>query len=166
MSTEESSESLPTTPPKSSRKLILAIAAAVLLVAAAGAAFFLLGGSHAEESAAPQTEAHTPVQVVGSVGPMMELGGFVVNIMGNAGTSYLKTKLTLELANPEIVEVVRSRMPLVSDSVIKMLSSRSVSELSDLQGKLQLQSDLLARLNDLLGQGAVRNIYYVEFVIQ
>jgi flagellar protein FliL len=52
------------------------------------------------------------------------------------------------------------------DSIILLLSSQGFEEISTVEGKLGLKQELLSRVNQILGQGAVSRIYFTEFVVQ
>ena len=61
---------------------------------------------------------------------------------------------------------VNQRMPQIKDAILLLLSNKTYSELSDLQGKIQLRAELINKLNGILQQGKVKRIYFTEFVVQ
>jgi len=46
------------------------------------------------------------------------------------------------------------------------MGSKTFDEIRDLQGKLQLRSEIIARVNEFLHDGKVNNIYFTDFVVQ
>ena len=46
------------------------------------------------------------------------------------------------------------------------LPSRKVDELQTTEGKNSLRTDIISKLNELLGKEIVKKIYITEFVIQ
>jgi flagellar FliL protein len=161
-------------PAKKLSKKMLFIAAGVLVLLAGGGvtAFLLLGGEKPAPQAAPSetagggTLAATPSGRPEVIGPMVDIEPFIVNILDQDGTRYLKAAITLEMADAEAVEAVTRRMPQLRDAILLLIGNKSFNELSDLQGKLQLRSELLDRLNRILSNGSVRKIYFTDFVVQ
>ncbi len=54
----------------------------------------------------------------------------------------------------------------LKDTILMLLSSRSFEEISTVEGKLDLKQNLLARINQALGENVVSRIYFTEFVVQ
>ena len=52
------------------------------------------------------------------------------------------------------------------DTILLLLTSQSFKEISSIEGKLDLKQALLSRINQTLGEGLVRRIYFTEFVVQ
>ncbi len=155
-------------------KKMLFIAAGVLVLLAGGGvtAFMLLGGDKPAPQAAASgtagggTLAANPAGQAEVIGPMVDIEPFIVNILDQDGTRYLKAAITLEMADAKAVETVNQRMPQLRDAILLLIGNKTFNELSDLQGKLQLRSELLDRLNKILSNGSVRKIYFTDFVVQ
>lgn len=153
---------------KSSKKmLIIIIAAVVILLGGGGAAFFLLKGEDPESTtdSKPDTAATAPI-AKGAIGPMVEIEPFIINILDDEGTRYLKAAITLETDNEPVVEEIAQRMPQIRDAILLLVGNKTFGEVADLQGKLQLRSELRERLNKILTGGRVQKIYFTEFVVQ
>ncbi len=154
---------------KSSKKMLIIIAAAVVVLLGGGAtAFFLLKGGDdpdpAAQAEAPASPAAAKAQ--SSIGPMVEIEPFIINILDEQGTRYLKAAITLETDNDPVVEEINQRMPQIRDAILQLVGNKTFGELADLQGKLQLRSEIRERLNKLLTGGRVQKIYFTEFVVQ
>ncbi len=151
---------------KSSAKvLIILIAAAVLLLGGGTAAFLLLRGG-AEPAAADPPPTARNQQPSATVGPMVDIEPFIINILDDNGTRYLKAAITLEMNSPAAVDETRLRMPQIQDAILLLVGNKTFGELADLHGKLQLRSELRERLNKILANGQVEKIYFTEFVVQ
>ncbi len=151
---------------KSSKKMLfIIVAAAVLLLGGGAAAFFLLRGENETtvEDAAPTARRQ---QAPGNIGPMVDIEPFIINILDDSGTRYLKAAITLEMNSPAAVEETRLRMPQLQDAILLLVGNKTFGELADLHGKLQLRSELRERLNGILTNGRVEKIYFTEFVVQ
>ncbi len=147
-----------------SKMMIFVIVGVVVLVAAVGVAAYLLGARSVQnqEAAAAEVEEVEKEQV----GPMVDISDFIINILDKNETRYLKASVTLELENEETVAEVNQRMPQIRDSIILLVGNKTFAELNDLQGKLQLRAEIIARLNKILTKGKVKGIYFTEFVVQ
>ncbi len=152
---------------KSSKKmLIIIIAAVVILLGGGAAAFFLLKGEDPASTTASQPSAAITPMAKGTIGPMVVIEPFIINILDKDGTRYLKAAITLETNNDPAVEEITQRMPQIRDSILLLVGNKTFGELADLQGKLQLRSELRERLNKILTGGRVEKIYFTEFVVQ
>lgn len=144
--------------------MIIAIAAVVLIGGGVGAYLFLSGGDPevtAEEQAKAEKEAEAK-----NVGPMINIDSFIVNILDDDGTRYLKAAITLEVDNDTTADEINLRMPQLKDAILLLISNKTFAELRDLQGKLQLRAELTTRINSLLKSGQVKQIYFTDFVVQ
>jgi flagellar FliL protein len=154
---------------KGSKQMILIGAAALVLVAGAAAGGFLAGAKGSSEAApsgvAMASEAPAAVSD-GAVGPLVNLDAFIVNILDEEGTRYLKASITLEMTNSAAASEIEERLPQIKDSILLLVGNKTYTEISDLQGKLQLRAELIARVNTLLQKGKIKNIFFTDFVVQ
>lgn len=152
-----------------SKKLIFIVAGVLLLlIAAGGAAFFWLNREKPKDVATEESVSDSAGQqgTTGLIGPMVNIEPFIINILDPNGTRYLKAAITLEVKDPKAVDDINQRMPQLQDAILLLVGNKTFNELSDLQGKMQLRSELLERLNKILTAGSVRKIYFTEFVVQ
>jgi flagellar FliL protein len=136
-------------------KLILLIAGIIIVLLSVGVAAYLLGANSGGSSAGDA-----------AIGPMVDINDFIINILDKNETRYLKAALTIELDSEETAAEVNERMPQIRDAILLLIGNKTFAELSDLQGKLQLRAEIIARLNKLLTTGKVKGIYFTEFVVQ
>ena len=101
-----------------------------------------------------------------SSGNMVELESFIVNILDEKGSRYLKAAITLDVDNEDTVQEIADRMPQIKDAILLPVGNKAYNDLADLQGKLQLRVELISRLNEILKTGRVRKIYFTDFVVQ
>lgn len=150
----------------SKKKLIIIIVAVVVLLIGVGVGVFLFMGGEKEAKLTPEQEQAELEKQAKQVGPMVNLDSFIVNIIDDEESRYLKAAVTLELNNPEAAAEVAERMPQIKDAVLLLIGNKTFSELKDLQGKIQLRAELLNRLNSILDKGKVKRIYFTDFVVQ
>ncbi len=150
---------------KSKSKLIIIVAVVVLLIGAGVGAFLFLGGEE-EEKLSPEEEQAELEKQAKQVGPMVTIDSFIVNIMDDQQSRYLKASITIEVNGEEAAMEISQRMPQIKDAVLLLLGNKTFGELNDLQGKIQLRAELINKINSILLRGKVKRIYFTDFVVQ
>ena len=148
----------------SSKKLIIIIAAVLVLLIGVGVGVFMFMGG--EEKKSPEQEQAELEKQAAAVGPMVNIETFIVNIIDEEESRYLKASITLEVNTPEATMEVTERMPQIKDGILLLVGNKSYGELKDLQGKIQLRAELINKINSLLVRGKVKRIYFTDFVVQ
>lgn len=152
-------------PQSGNKKLIMImIAVVVLLLGIGGGLFLFMGGE--EEQLSPEQEQAELEKQASQVGPMVNLDAFIVNILDDEESRYLKAALTIEASNDAAVMELNERLPQIKDAVLLLVGNKTFDELRDMQGKLQLRAELINRLNGILVKGKVKRIYFTDFVVQ
>jgi flagellar FliL protein len=144
---------------KGGKKILFLIPVVLLLLAGAGggAYFFLLNKpkKEGEEKISPSR-----------VGVMVDLGVFTVNLADKGTDAYARIAITLEFSNEKVKREVDKRMPIIKDAIIDVISSKTPDFVRTPEGREALRLELIRRLNIILVEGGVRNIYFTEFVVQ
>lgn len=149
--------------------LIIVIVVSVLLVGAVGGGFFLMWSklSSLETAQVEAEEAEAAeVEEAETIGTIFPLETFIVNLADDNGKRYLRVTMNLELAAIELEEELNQRLPQIRDIILMILPTKRFEEIRSVDGKLSLRSELMTRLNALLNQEGVKNIYFTEFVVQ
>lgn len=94
------------------------------------------------------------------------LNPIVVNIAETKGTRFLKITVAFSLENEKLVEEFGTKNAQITDILIGLCSSRALDELEQNMGREQLKKDIIARINPLLDNGRILNVFFSEFVIQ
>ena len=100
------------------------------------------------------------------MGPVTPLESFIVNLADQDANRYLKLTAHLEVANESVVSAVEARNPQIRDAFITLLASKSIADVADVKGKVKLRREMIMRLNDILGEGSVTQVYFTEFIVQ
>ncbi len=148
--------------------IIIGASAVVLLIALGTGAFFFLKKSHVEEKK-QDVGKNVPVPELNqaaSLGPMVDISEFIVNIISADGNHYVKSALTLELTNQEAKDEINRRMPQIRDAILLLVGNKTFEELQDLEGKKQLKAEIMSKINSILETGKVKAIFFTEFVVQ
>ncbi|MCS7214534.1 MAG: flagellar basal body-associated protein FliL [Thermodesulfovibrio sp.] len=147
--------------PKKKGKLLIIIIAAVVLLAGAGGAYFFFIGKSSEQSKNSAAKDQKNAQ-----GVNFALDPFVVNLMDQSGSKYLKVSVQIELANAKLMEHAKNKTPQIRDAIITLLTNKTSEELITAEGKLLLKDEIKLRANQILGEGTVINVYITDFVMQ
>jgi len=153
-------------------KLIIIIFLLLIILGVLGGAGYMLFLKPKQDVAAdaapakkiaPKKEAREGT----GIGPLYPLENFIVNMADAGGSRYLRVTLQLELDDTKkFAEALDTRKPQLRDAILTVLASKRYEEVSSAQGKLILKQELLRRLNSLVTEGTIVNIYFTEFVAQ
>lgn len=149
-------------PKKNMLKLVIILAVVLVVLAGGGAgAYFALsvGGDEAAERAAAKGGWKDEGQ-----GTLMAIDPFVVNL--SAPGRYLKVTIHFELTDPALEKTLKAKNPVLRDAIITLLSSKSTEAVAGPEGKNQLKDEIIYRVNQAMGEKAVKNLYFTEFVMQ
>lgn len=160
--------------------LVIIIGVLVLILIIGGIVAFLMMGNeeHAASAPAPTEKAASAntasanVSAEGldspstEVGLMYPLDGFTVNLLSESGRRYLKVEMNLELDGEELSPELDTKKAIFRDIIIRILSSKSLEEISTIKGKEKLKEQIVNELNMRLKDGKVKNIYFTDFVVQ
>jgi len=169
---EEGAEKKPAK--KSSKLLIIILLIAGLVIGGSGAAAFLIlknmksddKSEMAEEKNVSDEGDGGEKEGMDKLGPIMPLDPFIVNLSGDGGRNYLKLEITLEF-DKEVVQVeVENKMPMIKDSILLLLATKSFESIQTAEGKLMLKNEIITRLNRFLSTGVIQNLYFTNFVVQ
>lgn len=111
-------------------------------------------------------ESGEEVPVEQMLGPIYALDTFIVNLASKGGNRYLRVTMDLELDSKKLESEVNKRLPQVRDSILMILPTKRVEDISSVEGKTTLRDEILGKINSYLAQGTITNIYFKEFVIQ
>ncbi len=154
-----------------SKLLFIIIGLLVMIIIGMAAAFFLLMPAPSDEQIAKEIEKdQAPQEVTYSsdteVGVMVELQPFVVNLADPKAKHFLKASITIELQDDKAKEEAEKLMPRIRNDILMLLSSQTLEDVISIEGKVRLKDEITARLNRIIGQGKLKNVYFSQFVVQ
>ncbi|MFA6970883.1 MAG: flagellar basal body-associated FliL family protein [Gallionella sp.] len=139
-------------PPKSKKMLIIIIALVVILLVGGGAAAFFLMKPHSGKTA---TSEGTPTDESGEESKLppkfVEIGTFTANLVREEDDRVMQVAITLKLGKPELEEKAKANNPEIQHRINMLLQSKRPSELSTVEGKEKLASDIKAQIEFVLG---------------
>lgn len=133
----------------------------------------------AEATAAPEA-AH---EIIPGEGIMLNMSTKIINLVDPTGRKYIRVTIVAEFApdDPEyeslpeeektayltaFEEKLNSRLPIMDDTVITLLSTKTYEDLYTAEGKEKLRAEIMQILSEKLVDLHLISIYFTEFVVQ
>ena len=127
------------------------------------------GGGHGAPAAKSEGGGHGGGAAGGAAAGaanMFPLDPFIVNIYDGQELRYLKVKVEMEMAAPAVKAELDARLPPIRDAILVLLSTKTLQDIQDVQGKNQLKDEILASINKIIPPGKIAKIYFTDFVVQ
>ena len=99
-------------------------------------------------------------------GEFMELSNIVVNPSDSDGRRLLMISLGMETSETSTLESVTAREMVVRDTIIKILGTRTVEELANIEHRTQIKDELRLAVNGILNEGEISRMYFTQYVLQ
>jgi len=146
---------------KGNKMLVIIIAVVSIVIGAGGFIGYTLMASKGSEAETEHKEVKEKIESV-----IFALDPFVLNLADNG--RYLKVSIQFEISDESMQEFVKSKTPQLRDTIITLVSSKSLNSISSPEGKFQLKDEVLFRANQILGmeKDIFKNLYFTEFVMQ
>jgi flagellar FliL protein len=145
---------------KSKLGLILGI---VGIVAGVGAGLFVAGPmlTKKKPASAPAKEAEASSSSV-----VHAIENLVLNPAQSGGTRFLMVTATFELRDAGTEQLMKDHEAEVRDHILALLGKKTVDELADITKRDQIKKEVLDAVSPLFSKGAVRKVFFPQFVIQ
>ena len=182
MAEEETTEETSKEKKSSNMLLIIIIVVLILLILLGAVGFLLMGDDEEEMQSAPvekvqekrsskrkSTSSASSMESsrqLSDIGILYPLDTFTVNLKSDAGRRYLKVTMSLELEGEELSLELDAKTAVLRDRIIRILSSKTLEEISSKKGKGKVSAQVMDTLNSMIADGEINGIYFTEFVIQ
>ena len=130
-------------------------------------------GGHEEEAAADEEggeegeeDAGEGAEKAGAEKPVYTIDNLVLNPAESGGTRFLLLSVSFETKNASVLEQMKTRDAELRDAVLVTLGGRTVEQLADMARRDSIKVDLTKAASKLFKKGAVKRIYFPQFVIQ
>lgn len=100
------------------------------------------------------------------VGEIHVIEDLVVNPAESGGSRYVAASVAFEVNDPEMIPDFERHDPQIKDFLIRLLGSRTVAELADVRTREQLRQDIRSEMEKTFGEGSIKAVYFVSFVLQ
>ncbi|MBF0559529.1 MAG: flagellar basal body-associated FliL family protein [Nitrospirae bacterium] len=97
---------------------------------------------------------------------LVQLDPFVVNVSSPTGYRFAKLGICLDLSSPALADKAKAKNGQIRDVVITCVTSKTAQDITSPEGRMQLKEELIDRINSVLGDKAVKSIYFTEVVVQ
>jgi flagellar FliL protein len=138
---------------------------------------------HATEAEAEAAATEATHEYIPGEGIMLDMSTKIINLVDPTGRKYIRVTIVAEFApdNPEyeslpleekeaylteFEEKLNSRLPIMDDTVITLLSTKTYDDLYTAEGKETLRMEILTTLQEKLVDLHLVSIYFTEFVVQ
>jgi flagellar basal body-associated protein FliL len=115
---------------------------------------------------APHEEKHETNDKIEVTGPVIALDPFVVNLDEAGQSRYLKVTFQIELVKPEAQALVEKNKQVIRDAVLSYLSGLKLADTLGVPAKDKLRTDVMKKLEEIVGEHQVRRLFFQEFVVQ
>lgn len=152
--------------PGKKKLIIIGLAALVGFSAVGGGVAYMLGlfgGGQAEQPAAEVREADAPPvrDVV-----FYDLPEVTVNLSTTGRPTYLKVRISLEVADGDMIDQIRPFLPRVLDAFQVYLRELRPADLEGSAGLFRLKEELLRRINVAVYPARVDGVLFKEILVQ
>lgn len=155
MAGETDEEAAEETPPGKGKgkKIVLVLVLVGLAGGGSGGAYLAFRGDSHAKKARP------------TIGPTLPIESFIVNLNEQGSLRYLKVTMELEMSHA-LEEESRQLVPRLRDQVLLYLSGLTMAQAMKPETKHEVKKTVLEIANRVFGHGAVRAVYFKEYVMQ
>jgi len=152
------------------KKVLIIIGVVILLVVGGiGAAYFTGLLDPVIAMIVGEEEVEQGEEQIVSTGDAVfyDLQEIIVNLnTGGRKSSFLKIRISLELANEEDVQRIESVMPRIVDNFQTYLRELRIDDLKGSSGMYRLREELLARVSVAAAPAKVNDVLFKEMLVQ
>lgn len=145
---------------KSSFDFKIIVAGLIIFLLAMGASYFLMKSLMAPLLPKEETEQKEVL-----TGNLVEVGEFTTNIGDVNGSRFVKVEVFVEVTGKKGQETIAEFMPIIKDSILTILSSKTVADL-DVRNWGHLKEEIKNELNSKLGKNTIKSVYFGNFIMQ
>lgn len=97
---------------------------------------------------------------------IFNIDDIIVNPAQTNGKTLVLASLGFDLKTPEAKKTFEEKVIIVKDAVITLLSSKTVSQLSNASFRDSLKTEMISELSKKLPGVGINNVYFSKFIIQ
>jgi flagellar protein FliL len=163
MATQAIEQAADTAPAPAKGKRTVLILGVIGIVAGLAAGYLGVGPVLAKRraTATPRQEAESQGAAV-----VHTIDNLVLNPAGSNGSRFLMVSATFELRDGNTEQFMKDHEAEVRDHILALLGKKSVEELTDIALREGIKKEVLEAVVPLFPKGAVRKVFFPQFVIQ
>lgn len=93
------------------------------------------------------------------------LDPFILNLPQVGRQKYIRCTIDLELINEISLEDFTKISPVIRDTIIQTILAKEIQEIEFSNFKLELQRELVKKINEKLGNKLIKELYFRDFII-
>ncbi len=95
------------------------------------------------------------------------LGDFTANMATNdrAG-KFVRVEVRLQMSDKDMASELKEKNIILRDAVIEEMSLKRFSQVATEKGKEELKENIKNRINQIVGDGEIQEVYFTQFIIQ
>ena len=99
------------------------------------------------------------------VGPILALEPFIINVSGNT-SRFVKISIAIELGNEKAVEHTKKMTPVIRDTMLTVLGSKTPEVFLDVNGRSAIKKELFDGVRVLFKGSDLRAVYITDIIMQ
>lgn len=152
-------------------KLLIAIIVLLLLLLIGGgiSVYYLSKKSQAQENSKviANKKVNPADETLSEIGPLYPLSPVTINLKNvDQKDVYLKITFSLELDSKLLENELNAKNAVIRNQIIMMFSSETIESISSDTEKEKICNRIKSKLNSMLTDGQIRNVYIVSFIVQ
>jgi flagellar FliL protein len=146
------------------KKLLLLVLIGILVIGIAGGVvfFFSSKGKKEGEGEGEKKAQHKKEEK----GVIIDLEPVVVNLLDPSGKRYIQVKFALEVPDKKAEEAIKEDLPRIKDVIISYLSAKTPEEALQPETKEEIKKTLLKKINEVLGEDLVMEVYITQYIVE
>jgi len=173
---EPDADETPAPRPKKGGRLKILILAVMLLAAGGGGAWYFLHGDPVGEEDKPvakkgNAKADAAKHASSKPPVFIPLEQFTVNLQSEeASPQFLQVTLVVKATDSVVADEIKLHMPEVRNRVLMLLSAKTASEITSIDGKKTLSAELAREITQPIADGiptqSIDSVLFTSFVVQ
>lgn len=102
----------------------------------------------------------------GAKGNIYSIDNIIINPAGTGGSRFLSTSISFELGSSNLAKDFESKDVVIRDALITILSSKTVTQLTNPKQREITRYQIRKRVAQLLETEDIEGVYYTDFVLQ
>ncbi len=95
------------------------------------------------------------------------LGDFTANMASHDRSGkFVRVEIKLQMSDEDMADELKEKNIVIRDAVIEEMSLKRFADVSTPKGKLDLKNNIKTRLNSIVGDGEIEDVYFTQFIIQ
>ncbi|GAB6037800.1 hypothetical protein JCM15519_23590 [Fundidesulfovibrio butyratiphilus] len=99
--------------------------------------------------------------------PVTGFQNIITNLADPGGRRYVRISLDFDFKDEDTArDFTDNYQAKVKDAVLTLLLSKTAADLSSLEGMITFRKEVVARINQIMGQGRIKDVYVTDRLIQ